>query len=63
MTEINIKFIYKTQEINIQSKSDEALINIFKQFETKISKEKVFYLYSGKMLDSSKTFNEIAKRK
>ena len=60
MTEINIKFIYKTQEINIQSKSDEALINIFKQFETKISKEKVFYLYSGKMLDSSKTFNEIA---
>ena len=42
MTEINIKFIYKTQEINIQSKSDEALINIFKQFETKISKEKVF---------------------
>ena len=60
MTEINIKFIYKTQEINIQSKSDEALINIFKQFETKISKEKVFYLYSGKILDSSKTFNEIA---
>ena len=60
MKEINIKFIYKTQEINIQSKSDEALINIFKQFETKISKEKVFYLYSGKMLDSSKTFNEIA---
>ena len=60
MTEINIKFVYKTQEINIQTKSDEIFMNIFKQFETKILKEKVFYLYSGKIIDSSKTFNEIA---
>jgi len=60
MTEINIKFIYKTQEITVQNKSDEIFKNIFKQLEAKIFTEKVFYLYSGKIIDSSKTFNEIA---
>ena len=60
MAEINIKFIYKNQGIIIQAKSDEAFVNIFKQLEAKILKEKAFYLYSGKIIDSSKTFNEIA---
>ena len=60
MAEINIKFIYKNQGIIIQAKSDEAFVNIFKQLEAKILKEKTFYLYSGKIIDSSKTFNEIA---
>ena len=35
-------------------------MNIFKQLEAKILKAKAFYLYSGKIIDSSKTFNEIA---
>lgn len=60
MSEINIKFNYEAQVITIQAKSDEMFKNIFKRLETKISKENVYYLYSGKIIDSSKTFNEIA---
>ena len=60
MAEINIKFLYKSQEITIQNKSDVIFKNIFKQLEAKILTEKVYYLYSGRIIDSSKTFNEIA---
>ena len=60
MAEINIKFLYKSQEITIQNKSDAIFKNIFKQLEAKILTEKVYYLYSGRIIDSSKTFNEIA---
>ena len=59
MSKINIKFIYDNQEIIIQTKSDEIFKDIFKKFEAKILTEKVYYLYSGKVIDSSKTFNEI----
>ena len=59
MAEINIKFLYKSQEITIQNKSDVIFKNIFKQLEAKILTEKVYYLYSGRIIDSSKTFNEI----
>lgn len=60
MSEINVQFIYKNQMINIQSKTDEKFKNILTQLESKISPEKVYYLYSGKIIDISKTFNEIA---
>ena len=49
MAEINIKFLYKSQEITIQNKSDVIFKNIFKQLEAKILKAKAFYLYSGKI--------------
>ena len=60
MSDINIKFYYESQIITIQTKSDEIFKNIFKQLEAKILNENVYYLYSGTIIDSSKTFNEIA---
>jgi len=46
--------------INIQAKPDEIFKNIFTRLEAKIITEKIYYLYSGKIIDCSKTFYEIA---
>ena len=53
-----IEFIYQGAKINIQSKSDEKIKEFIKKYTTKLgkSKEDLYFLYGGGILNENLTF-------
>ena len=59
---VEIIFIYNTIPLSIKSNNNEKLYNIFKKFALKTGNNinDLLFLYSGRLIDPQKTFNEVA---
>ena len=63
MTQIEIEFNYEGRIINIQSNTDEKMEDIIKRFSNKTgkTKEELYFLYNGDMLNENLSCNSQAK--
>ena len=61
MEEININFIYNSQEILIQCKRKEFIKDILKKFCLKIEKsiDDIYFLYNGEQVNEELKLDEI----
>ena len=61
MNEINLNFIYKGNTINIQSKRDEYMKDIFKRYLIRINGDinDIFFIYNGNKINGELKLEEI----
>jgi len=61
MTEVNLIFLYKGQNIEIQAKREQYMKDIFSSLHKKISKEvnNLFFLYNGQIINENLKLEQI----
>ena len=61
MTEVNLTFLYKDQNIEIQAKRDQYMKDIFSSLNNKVSKEvsNLFFLYNGQIINDNLKLEQI----